>query len=176
MMRPPDKTASYRLLAEAVAMLIARPWRLLLVGDGEGRGEVERLFAPLGDRVALAGAQTATELPPLYAGADLLVWPAINEAYGISLLEAQAAGLPVIAGRTRGVPSVVADGESGLLAPLGDAAAFAACVGALLDDPARRAAMGRAALARVGREHDLAAAARHIGEALKAMQTRRAIK
>lgn len=175
MMRPPDKIASYRLLADAVAMLTARPWRLLLVGDGEGRGEVERLFAPVGERVAFAGAQGAKALPPLYAGADLLVWPAVNEAYGISLLEAQAAGLPVIAGRTRGVPSVVADGESGLLAPLGDAAVFASCVGWLLDDPARRAAMGRAATARIRRDHDLPVAARHIGAALEAMQARRAI-
>ncbi len=173
MMRPPDKIASYRLLAEAMAMLTARSWRLLLVGDGEGRGEVERLFAPLGERVAFAGAQSAEALPPLYAGADLLVWPAVNEAYGISLLEAQAAGLPVVAGRTRGVPSVVADGESGSLAPLGDVAAFASCVGTLLDDPVRRAAMGRAAVARITRDHDVAAAARHIGAALEAMQARR---
>ena len=60
----------------------------------------------------------------------------------MALLEAQAAGLPVVAGRSGGVPSVVADGETGLLAPEGDAAAFAEAVGALLADPERRARDG----------------------------------
>jgi glycosyltransferase involved in cell wall biosynthesis len=125
MMRPPDKVASYRVLADAVMALSDRDWRLLVVGDGDARAEVEHLFAGVADRATFAGARTASDLPALYAGADLYVWPAINEAYGISMLEAQAAGLPVIAGRTRGVPAVVADGQTGLLAPLGDAAAFA---------------------------------------------------
>jgi len=174
MMRPPDKVASYRVLAEAVMAFTDRDWRLLVVGDGDARVEVERMFAAVGDRVAFAGAQTAEALPALYAGADLYVWPAINEAYGISMLEAQAAGLPVVAGRTRGVPAVVADGETGLLAPLGDAAAFAACVRALLDDPQRRSTMSRAALARTARDHDLAAAADTIGNAIDATVARRA--
>ncbi len=176
MMRPPDKLASYRVLADAMAAVADRGWRLLLVGDGPARPEVERLFAPLGDRVAFAGSQPGDALPALYAGADLYAWPAVNEAYGISLLEAQAAGLPVVAGRTRGVPAVVADGETGLLAPLGDAAAFAACLCVLLDDPPRRAAMGRAAVARIARDHDLDAAARTVGGALAAMQARRAAR
>jgi glycosyltransferase involved in cell wall biosynthesis len=174
MMRPPDKLASYRVLADAMRVLTDRDWRLLLVGDGEARAEVERLFAPQGARVAFAGAQAADVLPTLYAAADLYVWPAINEAYGISLLEAQAAGLPVIAGHTRGVPAVVAEGETGLLPKLGDAAAFAAGVRTLLDDPPRRAAMGKAAARRIAHDHDLAAASMIMDKALDAMQVRRA--
>jgi glycosyltransferase involved in cell wall biosynthesis len=176
MMRPPDKLASYGVLAEAMRALSDRDWRLLLVGDGEARSAVERLFAPLADRVAFAGAQPTEALPALYTAADLYVWPAINEAYGVSLLEAQAAGLPVIAGRTRGVPAVVADSETGLLPTLGDSDAFAAAIGTLLDDPARRTAMGRAAAQRIARDHDLAAAARVIGGALDAMLGRRAAR
>jgi len=175
MMRPPDKVASYRVLAEATTTLRDRAWRLLLVGDGEARAAVEGLFAPLGTRVAFAGAQAVDDLPALYAGADLYVWPAINEAYGISLLEAQAAGLPVVAGRTRGVPAVIADGETGILVPLGDAAAFAAGLRRLLDDPRQRTAMGAAAAARIARNHDLAAAAHLIGDALDTMRTRQTV-
>jgi len=175
MMRPPDKVASYRVLASAAAMLQDRDWRLLVVGDGEALAEVKGLFAPLATRIAFAGPLGADVLPALYAGADLYVWPAINEAYGISLLEAQAAGLPVVAGRTRGVPAVIADGETGILEPLGDAAAFADGVRRLLDDRHQRATMGAAAMARVARDHDLAAAARIIGGALDAMQARRAV-
>jgi hypothetical protein len=87
--------------------------------------------------------------PATYASADLYLWPAINEAYGMAFLEAQAAGLPVVAGRTGGVPAVVADGVTGVLTPIGDAAAFAAATARLLDDPKARAQLGKAARARV---------------------------
>ncbi|MBX3499724.1 MAG: glycosyltransferase family 4 protein [Alphaproteobacteria bacterium] len=174
MMRPGDKLASYRLLADALQRVRDLDWRLMIVGDGEVRGDVEAAFAPLVDRVVLHGAAEAAGLPAIYAAADLLVWPAINEAYGIALLEAQAAGLPVVAGRTRGVPAVIGDGESGLLPALGDAQAFADAVRALLVDPARRAALAAGAGARVDRDHDLPAAQARIGAALAAMLARRA--
>jgi glycosyltransferase involved in cell wall biosynthesis len=174
MMRPPDKLASYRVLSESLRMMVDRNWRLLLVGDGDARAEVEAMFAPLGERVVFAGAQPAEAVPGFCAAADICVWPAINEAYGISLLEAQAAGLPVVAGRTRGVPAVVADGETGLLPKLGDAADFALAVRALLDDPSRRHAMSLAAAARIARDHDLDAAGHRIDCALASMQARRA--
>lgn len=174
MMRPGDKLASYRLLADALQRVRDLDWRLMIVGDGDARADVEAAFAPLSDRVIYRGAVDAAGLPAIYAAADLLVWPAINEAYGIALLEAQAAGLPVIAGRTRGVPAVVGDGESGLLPALGDAQAFADAVRALLVDPARRAALAAGARARIDRDHDLTAAEATIDAALTAMLARRA--
>lgn len=172
MMRKGDKLASYQLLAGALENVCDLDWRLMIVGDGEARGAVEEAFWSLGDRVTFRGAVEASELPEIYANADVMVWPAINEAYGIALLEAQAAGVPVIAGRTRGVPAVVADGETGLLVPLRDVGAFADAVRSLLLDPARRATMGLAARARVDRDHDLAAAERVIGGALTEMMER----
>ncbi|QQS14584.1 MAG: glycosyltransferase family 4 protein [Rhodospirillales bacterium] len=169
MMRPPDKLQSYRVLAEALSALGDRDWRLLVVGDGEARAEVERAFAAMSGRVAFAGVRTAESLPALYAAADIHVWPAVNEAYGIGFLEAQAAGLPVVAGHTRGVPAVVGAGESGILAPLGDAPAFARAVAALLDDPAARARLAAGAAARIARLHDLDAAGRALAAALAAL-------
>jgi glycosyltransferase involved in cell wall biosynthesis len=161
------------VLGEALRLVAGRPWAALIVGDGPARTEIEALMAPLGRRVAFAGALPHGELPAFYAAADLYLWPAINEAYGMAFLEAQAAGLPVIAGRTGGVPAVVADGETGLLTPIGDAPAFAEAVGHLLDDPAHRAALAVAAPHRVAARHDEGAAARTLKAALAAMMARR---
>lgn len=153
MMRDGDKRASYALLARALRRLPHRDWRLLVAGDGPARAGIERDFADLADRVCWAGALDPATLATAYAACDLLVWPAINEAYGMALLEAQAAGLPVVAGRTGGVPDVVRDGVTGLLPPVGDEAAFAAAVESLLADPVRRAAFAAEALSTAGRDH-----------------------
>lgn len=170
MMRTRDKADSYRVLARALGKLKDRSWRALLVGDGPARPEIESLMAPLGDRVVFAGARSHAELPAIYRSADLYLWPAINEAYGMAFLEAQASGLPVVAGRTGGVPAVVADGVTGLLTPIGDADAFAAAVAHLLDAPQERARLAAAAAARVAAHHDERAAARALAMALRTLR------
>jgi len=177
MMRRGDKLASYRLLAQALACLATSPWQLLIVGDGPARNEVERAFAPLADegqgrRIRFVGAVAEGELPALLAGCDLLAWPAVNEAYGMALLEAQAVGLPVVAGRVGGVPALIDHGETGLLSEPGDAAAFAAGLAGLLADPARRERLSRGALAKVAREHSLEQAAVSLKRILDALQAR----
>ncbi|HUL09294.1 MAG TPA: glycosyltransferase family 4 protein [Candidatus Acidoferrum sp.] len=167
MMREGDKLASFRLLATALERVRDRSWQLLVVGDGPARAAVEAALAPLGRaRVHYAGRRLAEELPQFYAPADLLVWPAINEAYGMALLEAQAAGVPVVAGATGGVPTVVAGDRTGLLTVPGDAGDFAAAVRALLDDPARRRKMGEAAKELIAEEHDIGTAARILDRAV----------
>lgn len=170
MMRTRDKLESYRVLARAFALLKDRPWRAVLVGDGPARPEIEALMAPLGERVRFAGAVPREKLPALYASADLYLWPAINEAYGMAFLEAQAAGLPVVAGRTGGVPAVVADGVSGLLTPVGDAPAFAEAVARLLDSPAECASLAAAARRRIGTHHGESAAVRVLAAALQKLE------
>jgi glycosyltransferase involved in cell wall biosynthesis len=174
MMRTRDKLESYRVLARAFTVLKGRPWQALLVGDGSARAEVERLMAPLneggGERVRFAGTVPHAKLPALYAAADLYLWPAINEAYGMAFLEAQASGLPVVAGRTGGVPAVVADGVTGLLTPIGDAEAFAAAVARLLDSPAERACLGANAARRIAAGHDERAAACALAAALRVLR------
>jgi glycosyltransferase involved in cell wall biosynthesis len=170
MMRTRDKLDSYRVLAKAFACLADRAWQAVLVGDGPARPEVEALMTPFGDRVRFAGAVPHRELPKLYASADLYLWPAINEAYGMAFLEAQAAGLAVVGGRTGGVPAIVADGETGLLTRVGDAEAFAAAVRRLLDDPTERARLGAAAARRVASRHDERTAARILAVALRTLR------
>jgi glycosyltransferase involved in cell wall biosynthesis len=166
MMRTRDKLDSYRVLADALGRLRDRPWRIVLVGDGPARSDVERLMAPFGERVRFVGAVAHDELPAVYASADLYLWPAVNEAYGMTFLEAQAAGLPVVAGYSGGVAAVVANGVSGILTPVGDACAFAEEVGRLLDAPEKRSRLGAAARIRVRTRHDEQTAARILAAAL----------
>lgn len=168
MMRPGAKARSYGLLAQVLAGLIQLPWTLLAVGDGPARGQVVEALAPVADRVRLTGALTAECLATAYAGADLLVWPAIQEAYGMALLEAQSAGLPVLAGKAGGVPDIVRDGVTGVLVPEGDAAAFAAALETLLADPGTWRAMGEAARRTVLAEHTLDIAAARLDGWLQA--------
>jgi glycosyltransferase involved in cell wall biosynthesis len=116
------------------------------------------------------------ELPACYAAADLMVWPARREAYGLAMLEAQAAGLPVVAGREGGVAEVVRDGVTGILSAPRDPAAFAAAVGQLLPDQARRQAMGAAAARFVAKERSLVEAAATLRAALEAAAAIRAAR
>jgi glycosyltransferase involved in cell wall biosynthesis len=166
MMRPGDKLASYRLLGAALQMLRDLDWSLDIIGDGSARGEVEAALMPLGTRVRYRGALADRAVAAALAEADLFVWPAINEAFGMALLEAQASGLPVVAGASGGVGGIVAAGETGLLVPPGDPATFAAALRHLIVDGAARARMGAAARARVEREHDLPAAAVRLAAAI----------
>jgi glycosyltransferase involved in cell wall biosynthesis len=170
MMRPGDKLASYRVLAAALRALLDRRWRLVVAGDGPARGAVEAAFAGLpAERVKWLGALPGDALPPYYLAADVFVWPAVNEAFGMAILEAQAAGLPVVAGQVGGVPGIVEDGATAILVPPQDARAFADAVALLLDEPARRRAMGAAARARAVRVHDVAAAARTLDATLRTL-------
>jgi glycosyltransferase involved in cell wall biosynthesis len=156
MMRQGDKLDSYRVLAEAIARARLKKPVLLIAGDGEARREVQRAFADAPCRVEFLGKIAPDKLAPLYAAADLLVWPAINEAFGMALLEAQACGVPVLAGAFGGVAGIVADGKTGFLTAPGDVGDFAAGLKrALASD---LAALGRAARRKVERRHDIASA------------------
>ncbi len=167
MMRPGDKMDSYRLLAEALHLLLHRPWTLSVVGDGALRGEVEALFAPLGPgRVVWHGALDQAGVAELLSTAALYVWPGCGEAYGLAYLEAQAAGVPVVAQAIAGVPEVVVDQRTGLLTPPGDVPRFAAAIGALLGDEDQRQAFAVEARRFVAEERDIAAASASLSEIL----------
>ena len=157
MMRRGDKARSYRVLADALGRLGDLPWRLLVAGGGPAFPEVASWFPA--DRTRFLGEVPEADMPGVYAAADLLVWPAINEAFGMALLEGQAAGLPVVAGAAGAVAEIARDGVTGLLVPPGDAAAFADGVARLLKDGSTRATMATAAARTTREEHGLARAA-----------------
>ena len=173
MMRPGDKLASYRQLATALAQLEDLEWSLLVAGDGPARAQVESaLEHAVPGRTRFVGELGLPGLVPLYAASDVFAWPAVNEAYGMAMLEAQAAGLAVVSSNLRGVPDVVLDGRTGLLAPPGDEAAFAGRLRELLIDPARRSAMGAAAERFVSSERGVDGAAKQLGDALAGVMMR----
>ena len=174
MMRAGDKLASYRVLGAVLARLLDRPWSLEIVGDGPARAEVAAALMPLWERVTYAGALDAPGVAARLGAADLFVWPAINEAFGLALLEAQASGLPVVAGNTGGVADIVESGVTGRLVPVGNADLFAGAVRELLENPVARLRMGAAARERVLRRHDIGAAAARLGAVLETLRRARA--
>ncbi|SPH19812.1 Phosphatidyl-myo-inositol mannosyltransferase [Ascidiaceihabitans donghaensis] len=107
MMREGDKLASYLLIADTLAVLRHRDWRLDIIGDGDARHRVEDMMARFGKNVRFLGRQDAKEVAAAYSHAKLLFWPGVNEAFGMTYLEAQAAGVPVVAQDRPGVRDVV---------------------------------------------------------------------
>ena len=150
----------HRWLVEACALLRDRgvPLECVLVGDGPERRAVEAAVAEagLGERVRLLGNRPQDEIRRLLDAADAVVLPSVVTADGmmdgipVALMEAMATGVPVVSTRVSGIPELVEDGRTGLLAPEKDAPALAGALERLYRDPelARR-------LARSGREHVL---------------------
>jgi glycosyltransferase involved in cell wall biosynthesis len=170
MMRPGDKLASYRMLADALARLGDVEWTLSVIGDGPCRGEVERLLAGLpAGRITWLGEVRREALGAHLGRCDALVWPGFGEAYGLAYLEAQAMGLAVVAQRIAGVPEVVRDGVTGLLTEPGSVEAYAAAIRALAADPERLDRMARAARRYVHEERSLSRAVAVLHDALASL-------
>jgi glycosyltransferase involved in cell wall biosynthesis len=105
------------------------------------------------DRVEFEGF--CADVPGLLADLDLFVLPSLWEGFGLVLLEAMAAGRPIVASAVGPIPEIVVDGVTGLLVPPGDASALATAVVRVLADPDLAAALGRAGRARVESEFGL---------------------
>jgi glycosyltransferase involved in cell wall biosynthesis len=137
------------LLIRAMASLRAEypQVRLVVVGDGPLRPQLESMAGEVGLPVIFTG--TRTDVPRLLGAIDLFVLPSLLEAMPIALLEAMAMRLPVVATRVGGVPEIVRDGIDGLLVAPGSAAALHAAIGQLVGSPALRCRLGEAAQARV---------------------------
>ncbi|ESZ69503.1 glycosyl transferase [Mesorhizobium sp. L103C119B0] len=168
MMRPGDKVLSYRMLAQALGLIGHLPWTLSVVGDGPARDEVKAQFAGLpADRIEWLGAIEPVAVPDVLYRGGIYVWPGYGEAYGIAYLEAQAAGLPVVAQDIAGVPEVVRHGQTGFLTPPGDVAAFASAIARLLANNDERTIMAAEARRFVLEERSLGAAKARLAELLK---------
>jgi phosphatidyl-myo-inositol alpha-mannosyltransferase len=142
-----DQRKGFPVAVEAFARLAPiRPGlRLLVAGDGPERIAVDALPADVRPRVTMLGTVSNQDLPRYHAASDIYVGPAIGgESFGIVLVEAMAAGLPVVASGVAGYDEVVHDGVDGLLVPPRDPEALARAIGKVLDDPALARRLGDA--------------------------------
>jgi colanic acid/amylovoran biosynthesis glycosyltransferase len=151
---------NHLVLLEACAALRARgiEFRCVLVGEGRARGEIEAARTRLGldEHVVLAGAATQTEVLSFWRRAAIAALSSDSEGVPVSLMEAAACGVPVVATAVGGVSELVDDGITGLLVPPGDAAAFAAALEVLLRDPALGRRLGADARRKVEARFSLA--------------------
>jgi glycosyltransferase involved in cell wall biosynthesis len=134
----------------------------VIAGDGPERAMLEALIQDLGLRDAVELVGELDDIPSLLAESDCFVLSSTSEGMPISILEAMAAGLPVVASDVGGVHELVTEGKTGYLVPPGDATALAAALQQVLRNPGLRAELGACArstveseftVSRVQREH-----------------------
>lgn len=138
--------------------------RLVIVGDGPLRGDLERCAADegIGDRVLFAGLRS--DIPEVLAAFDIFTLSSISEGLPVSLLEAMAAGKPIVATMVGGIPEVVTDRREGLLVPSGDPKALAGAIRELACDPKLATHLGRQASEKVAAEYSIGATVRRLEE------------
>jgi sugar transferase (PEP-CTERM/EpsH1 system associated) len=136
-----DAYKNQSLLVRAMAPLLARGARLVIVGDGPTRADVEAAVKALPDpsRVVMTGRRM--DVPQLMPAFDVFALSSQTEGLPLVVPEAMAAGLPVVATAVGGIPTVIDEGETGLLVPVEDAA-YAAALRTLHDDRALAKKMG----------------------------------
>jgi glycosyltransferase involved in cell wall biosynthesis len=149
----------FSLLVEAMSLARAvhPDLHLTLVGDGPMRPEIEALIAAngLSQNVTLAGWQDEAGVQAALANAQALILPSFAEGLPMVVMEAMAAGRPVIATAIAGVPELVVAGETGWIVPAGDPLALAEAIDTLARTPPQTlATMGQAARDRVFERHD----------------------
>ncbi len=141
---PPKDPETFMKVFATVAASVPEV-RAVVVGDGPDRSNLEADAVRRGLRPRITFTGWAADVSDVYPDLDLLVLTSRYEGFGLSALEAMAAGRPVVATRVTGIVDLVGDGRTGLLAPAGDAAALAGAVILLLRDPAFRSRLGAAA-------------------------------
>ena len=145
------------ILFEALATIDpALKWHLTLVGDGPERAALLEQAQRLGlaDRIALRGWVKKEQLAAIYRGGDVFVLPSRDEGFANVLLEAMAAGLPIMGTYVSGTDDAVVDGATGYIVQPGDMPALATALAKLLSDAGLRERMGRAARARAEAQFD----------------------
>jgi glycosyltransferase involved in cell wall biosynthesis len=144
------------ILLKAMAELARRygqpPCQLLIVGDGPSRHELELLREQLGLSSWVVFSGSRRDIPQVLHVLDAFVLPSLYEGFGIAILEAMAAGKPVIATVVGGIPEFVLSGETGLLVEPGNVEALADAIDRLLSHPQEAQTMGKKGKVRV-REH-----------------------
>ncbi len=118
--------------------------RCLVVGDGELRADLERAVLERGLSGCVTFTGSRSDIADILAAFDVFVLSSYTEGLAVTLLEAMAAGLPIVATRVGGNVEAVADQETGIIVPPRDAASLASALGAMLGDPVRARRMGAA--------------------------------
>jgi glycosyltransferase involved in cell wall biosynthesis len=151
----PEKDLATLLGAAALVAARLPDFRLEVAGDGPCRAELETLAAALGlgEHVRFLGP--VRDVPALLGRARLFVLSSLTEGVSLTLLEAMARGLPVLATRVGGNVEVVAEGQTGLLVPPADPGSLAEALAGLWTDPQRCARMGEAGRRRVEQLFDV---------------------
>ena len=164
------KEKGYEVLLEAARRLVddGLPVRFVAVGHGPLEKEVRRARDELGlgDRFLLTGFRSDAQ--HVVAGSDLFVLASHHEGFPVAVMEALAAGVPVVSTAVGDVPSAVGEGGGGLVVPPGDPAALAEALRSLVLDPSRRQQMAKAALA-TGARFDIRRASARIEEIYDAL-------
>ena len=144
-------------LGEALNRMRDLNWRATIAGDGNVEAaRAKAVEYGLADRVDLPGWVGADRVAELIATADILVLPSFIENLPLSIIEAMASGVAVVATPVGAVPDIVRDGETGLLVPVGDVDALTAALTRLVGDPALRQRLGKAGLTLHRNKLDLA--------------------
>ena len=151
------------MLAQSLSLIEDLPWQIILVGDGPARADIEKAFMSVAQRrVCFCGALDRLAMTDLLSSADLFTWPAINEAFGMAILEAHSQGLPVVAGYTDGVATLVDHGQTGLLTRSPEPEVFAGAIRGLLENPDLRQRLALGARDKFLSQHEFGAAASRI--------------
>lgn len=127
---------------------------LLLVGDGPQRAALADLAATTGVRDSVRFLGDRSDVPDLLRAASVFVLATQYESWPLTVMEAMAAGVPVVASRVGGIPEMVEDGRSGVLVPPDDLDALSGAVRSLLTEPSRARAMGAAGQEAAARRFD----------------------
>jgi teichuronic acid biosynthesis glycosyltransferase TuaC len=162
-------------LVDAFASAAPDPaWKLVMVGEPIAINAVRDRVAELGlnGRVELRAMAPRHEIPIYLAASDLFCLPSHHEGVSNAVLEAMAAGLPIVTTTVGGLPEVIDDGVTGRLVPPKDAAALAATLSEMMLDSDRAAALGRAARLVAFERFDTARNAGRLIEILRAIERR----
>lgn len=157
MLRPDRKTEGVNFLLDCLSdlRLSGCDFQWVHAGDGQCLQEVRtRALALLGDRATFLGRCSSREVADLLGAGEFFAFPGLDEGFGLVYVEAQAAGLPVVAFDNGGIPDAVARGETALLTPVLDRAAYTAALRLLLENAAVREQMGRRARDFAARKFD----------------------
>lgn len=145
----PEKDVESLIRAVAIITREEPSFRLQIAGDGERMPDLRRLAADLGVEGAVRFLGEVQDIPALLARASLFVLSSLTEGISLTLLEAMARGLPVVATRVGGNTEVVSEGQTGLLVSAQSPPELAAAMLSLYRDPAARRSMGKAGRSRV---------------------------